>query len=122
MIFHFQVLISQYRKRNPLGSAFINAYESRPLMHYRMDKTRRYNTLTFVEAVSQEPAPHHDDLQAAYRIAGTKFLGKLKKLFLILDDDVGAKLQNKSAGSTGKNKRRASIDGPSQKRKMPASQ
>jgi hypothetical protein len=90
-------------------------------MHYRTDKTRRYNTLTFVDAVTQEPAPCHDDLQAAYRIAGSKFLGKLKKFFLVLDDDFAAKLQNKTSGPK-KNKRRASTDGPSQKKKMPSTQ
>jgi hypothetical protein len=117
------VLISQYRKRHPLGLAFLNAYESRPLLHLRADKTRRYSVLTFVEAVTQEQPPSHDDLQAAYRIAGSKFIGKLKRLFIVLDDDYAVKLQAKgSSGKFNKGKRRLSTDGPSTKKRVPSTQ
>jgi hypothetical protein len=115
-------LVSQFRKRNPLGSAFINAYEPRPLLHLRLDKTRRYSILTFTEAVTQEPHPGHDNLVAAYRIAGSKLIGKLKKLFIVLDDDVATKMQARSSGKGVKNKRRASLDGPSNKKRVPATQ
>jgi hypothetical protein len=87
-----------------------------------MDKTRRYSTLTFVEAVTQEPHPGHDELQAAYRIAGSKLIGKLKKLFVILDDDVATKIQTRASSKGGKNKRRASLDGPSNKKRVPSTQ
>ena len=115
-------MVSQFRKRNPLGSAFINAYESRPLLHLRLDKTRRYSALTFVEAVTQEPHPSHDDLVAAYRIAGSKLIGKLRKLFIVLDDDVATKIQTRGSGKGTKNKRRASLDGPSNKKRVPSTQ
>jgi len=115
-------LVSQFRKRNPLGSAFINAYESRPLFNFRLHKTRRYSTLTFVEAVTQEPNPSHEDLSHAYRIAGNKLIGKLRKLFIVLDDDVAAKLQSRGSGRGVKNKRRASLDGPSNKKRLPSTQ
>jgi len=117
-----KVLVSQFRKRNPLGSAFINAYEARPLLHLRMDKTRRYNVLTFTEAVTQEPHPSHKDLGAAYRIAGSKMIGRLKKLFIVLDDDVATKIQTRNSGKSGKNKRRASLDGPSNKKRGTSTQ
>jgi hypothetical protein len=92
------------------------------MLHLRIDKTRRYQALTFVEAVTQEPPPSHDDLQAAYRIAGNKLIGKLRKLFVILDDDVATKIQTRGSGKSNKNKRRASLDGPTNKKRVAATQ
>ncbi len=85
----------------------------------------RYNILTYVDAVTQEQPPRHEDLLAAYRIAGSKFQGRLKKLFLVRDDDMALKIQAKGHGGksgSGKNKRRASTDGSSQKKRLPSTQ
>jgi hypothetical protein len=92
------------------------------MLHIRTDKGRRYHALTFVEAVTQEPPPSHEDLQAAYRIAGNKLIGKLKKLFIVLDDDVAVKIQARGAGNKNKNKRRASLDGPRNNKRLASTQ
>jgi len=76
-----------------------------------------------VDAVTQEQPPRHEDLLAAYRIAGSKFQGRLKKLFLVLDDDMALKILAKGGKSgSRKNKRRASTDGSSQKKRLPSTQ
>jgi hypothetical protein len=100
----------------------VNAYESRPTLNVRPEKNRRPTPLSFVEAVTQDSTPTTEELIPAYRVAGDAFPGKLKRLFLVLDDDEAAK-QPHRAGAQKKKKRQASGEGSAEiKKKMPATQ
>ncbi len=107
----FQVLAERYRQKHPAGNAFVNAYEARPTLNVREEKHRRFITLGFVEAVSQDSIISTEELIPAYRVAGDGFPGRLKRLFLVLDDDVATQQPHKAAIQKKKNKRRASGDG-----------
>jgi hypothetical protein len=98
----------------------VTAYETRPQLHVRTERNRRFTPLSFVEAVCQDRHVPAEELRPAYRVAGDVFIGKMKRLFLLLDDDVAVK-QPAKAGSLKKNKRQASGDGASgSKKKAPA--
>jgi hypothetical protein len=106
-----------------MGTAHVNAYESRPTLNVRPERNRRPTPLSFVEAVGQDSTPTTTELIPAYRVAGDDFPGKLKRLFLVLDDDEAAKQPHKAGNQKKKNKRHASGEGPSDDRKkMPATQ
>ncbi len=113
-----------------MGSAFVNAYNSRPMLHLRQERNKRYDSYTFVEAVRLEEPPSHSELRGAYRIAGNSFRGKMRKLFIILADDHVPAASSppakaaKPGGKDGKaNKRKSSADASSATRKkMPSTQ
>jgi hypothetical protein len=88
----------------------VNAYESRPTLNVREEKHKRFITLGFVEAVSQDSIISTEELIPAYRVAGDGFPGRLKRLFLVLDDDEAAKQPHKANTQKKKNKRHASGD------------
>jgi hypothetical protein len=119
-----QVLAERYRHRYPMGSAYVDAYSSRPCLNVRSERNRRYTTLGFVEAVNQDSAPSTDELIPAYRVAGDGFIGRMKSLFLVLDDDVAVKQPQRAGAQKKKNKRQASGDNPSEtkKNKLPSTQ
>jgi hypothetical protein len=132
---YFQVLADRHRKQFPLGSAYINTYDPRPMLHLRTEKNRRYDSYSFVNAVSRESnPPTAEELRHAYHIAGGSFVGKLKEFFIILDDDKAKKPfkagPSKSAKTdktdktvkAGQGKRRASGEGGEAKKKVPATQ
>jgi hypothetical protein len=114
-----------------LGSAYVNAYSTRPRLHVRTERNRRYNSYSFVNSVCREPIPTQDELKHAYHIAGSSFVGQLKEFFLVLDDDQAKKgsgsggqsksAKNDKAGKGGK--RRASGDNSNEtKKKIPSTQ
>jgi hypothetical protein len=97
-----------------MGSAYVTAYDSRPILHVRPEQNRRFKPLTFVEAVCEDTKPTVEELLSAYRVAGDVFVGKMKRLFIILDDDVAVKQPAKAGNQKKqKNKRHASGDGTS---------
>jgi hypothetical protein len=120
----FQVLAERYRQRYPLGSAYVSAYEARPTLNVRQERKRRFISLNFVEAVAQDGTPTTAELVSAYRVAGDGFPGKLKRLFLVLDDDEAAKKPGSAEAQKKKNKRHASGEGSSgaSKKSLPATQ
>jgi hypothetical protein len=76
-----------------------------------------------VESVAQDSTPTTEELIPAYRVAGDAFPGKLKRLFLVLDDDEAARQPHRAGNQKKKNKRHASGEGSSEvKKKMPATQ
>ncbi len=103
-----------------MGGAYVTAYETRPQLHVRTERNRRFIPLSFVEAVCQDRHVPAEELRPAYRVAGDVFIGKMKRLFLLLDDDVAVR-QPAKAGNQKKNiKRQASGDGASgSKKKTP---
>jgi hypothetical protein len=126
---YVQVLSDRFRKRHPLGSAFVNAYNARPMLHLRSERNRRYDSYSFVEAVLQEETPTNLELKGAYRIAGKSFRGKLRKTFIVLQDDhvpeantPPAKAAKPGSSKDGKKKRRASDDNSTVKKKIPSTQ
>jgi hypothetical protein len=69
------------------------------MLHYRSERNRRYNSVSYVKAVCMEQVPPtYNELKHAYHLAGQSFVGKLKEVFLVLDDDM-AKKTSKSGGS-----------------------
>ncbi len=80
------------------------------MLNVKPEKNRRFVPLSFVEAVTQDTIPTTEELIPAYRVAGDGFPGKLKALFLILDDDEAAKQPWKSGVQKKQNKRHASGD------------
>ncbi len=109
------------------------------MLHFRPERNRRYSSISYVKAISREPTPPtFDELRHAYHLAGQSFVGKLKEIFLVLDDDQAKKVSN--AGGHAKNakanknvkegqksgqktKLRASNDNSSEvKKKVPATQ
>jgi hypothetical protein len=122
-IFFFQILAERYRQKFPMGSAYVTTYEARPMLNTRSERNRRHLALSFVEAVSQDPNPTLEELLPAYRIAGDAFLGKMRSLFLVLDDDT-AKKQPAKSGSQKKKKRQASGEGSieAKKKLLPSTQ
>jgi hypothetical protein len=111
-----KVLAERYRLKYPVGNAYVTAYEAWPALNVRQERNRRFIPLSFVEAVSQDGSPTTEELLPAYRVAGDAFLGKMRKLFIILDDDVAAKKPAK-AGSAKKKKRQASGEGSTSKKR-----
>jgi hypothetical protein len=103
----------------------VNAYESRPTLNVREEKHRRFISLSFVEAVSQDSIISTEELIPAYRVAGDGFPGRLRRLFLVLDDDEAAKQPAKASTLKKKNKRHASGDstgGGKTKKALPSTQ
>jgi hypothetical protein len=94
-----------------MGGAYVTAYEAYPQMHVRSERNRRFNPLSFVEAVSQDRYVAHEDLRPAYRVAGDAFIGKMKRLFILLDDDEAVRQPAKAANLKKKTKRQASGEG-----------
>jgi hypothetical protein len=79
-----------YLQENPQGQASVSSFTSRPHLTYRPSKTVRQISLTFCETVLNDdlPEPTSDDLEQAYRVAGTRqFKGQLRSTFMILSDD-----------------------------------
>ncbi len=124
--FLFKVLAERYRQRYPLGGAYVTAYEAYPQMHVRSERNRRFTALSFVESVSQDRHVAADELRQAYRVAGDSFLGKMKRLFILLDDDEAVRQPAKAATTKKKTKRQASGEGSSggsgNKKPMPSTQ
>jgi hypothetical protein len=79
-------------------------------LNIREEKHKRFISLSFVEAVSQDSIISSEELVPAYRVAGDGFPGRLKRLFIVLDDDEAAKQPAKAGGQKKKNKRHASGD------------
>jgi hypothetical protein len=61
------------------------------MLHVRAEKNRRHVALSFVEAVCQDKTIPQEDLRPAYRVAGEAFIGRMKRLFIVLDDDEAVK-------------------------------
>jgi hypothetical protein len=93
------------------------------MMHVRSERNRRFVPLNFVEAVCQDRYVPHEDLRSAYRVAGDAFIGRMKRLFILLDDDEAVRKPAKANVEKKKNKRQASGEGGSgTKKKMPSTQ
>jgi hypothetical protein len=106
-----------------MGTAYVSAYEARPMLHVRPERNRRLTELSFVEAVGQDTQPTVEELLPAYRVAGDAFPGRLRELFIVLDDDVSKNKPAKSGSQKKKNKRSASGDGPAERKKtVPSTQ
>jgi hypothetical protein len=107
-----------------MGGAYVTAYEAWPVLNVRQERNRRFNTLNFVEAVSQDSHPTVEELVPAYRVAGDAFIGKMKSLFLVLDDDEAVRQPAKSGNQKKKNKRQASGDSSvlNKKKSLPSTQ
>ncbi len=118
------MLADRYRQKHPTGSAYVSAYESRPTLNVREEKHRRFVSLSFVEAIGQDSIISTEELIPAYRVAGDGFPGRLKRLFLVLDDDEAAKQPAKTGTQKKKNKRHASGDstGGGKKKAVPSTQ
>jgi hypothetical protein len=109
-----------------MGTATVSAYESRPTLNIRQERNRRFTSLGFVEAVCQDTNPTTEELIPAYRVAGDGFMGRMRRLFIVLDDDEAVKQPGK-AGNQKKKKRHASGEGSSgssgsKKKPLPATQ
>jgi hypothetical protein len=76
--------------------------------------------------VSQDRYVAHDDLRPAYRVAGDASIGKMKRLFILLDSDEAVRQPAKAANVKKKAKRQASGEGGSgssgTKKKMASTQ
>jgi hypothetical protein len=94
------------------------------MLHVRQERNRRFQALNFVESVSQDTRPTVEELIPAYRVAGDAFIGKMKSLFLVLDDDEAVKQPAKSGNQKKKNKRQASGDNGvlNKKKSLPSTQ
>jgi hypothetical protein len=87
------------------------------MLHYRSERNRRYNSLNYVKAISMEKVPPtYDELKHAYHLAGQSFVGKLKEIFLVLDDDL-AKKTNKSGSKQAAKASKPTKDGKAIKRR-----
>ncbi len=80
--------------------------------------------LSFVEAVDQDKHVPLEELHPAYRVAGDAFIGRMKKLFLLLDDDAALKQPAKAGQQKKTTKRQASGEGGSgsKSKKLPSTQ
>jgi hypothetical protein len=123
---YFQILAERHRQRYPLGGAYVTAYESRPQLHVRNERNRRFVALGFVEAVDQDRHVPVEELRPAYRVAGDAFIGRMKRLFVLLDDDVAVRQPAKAGNQKKNSKRQASGEGASgssgPKKKLPSTQ
>jgi hypothetical protein len=122
-----QILAERHRQRYPVGGAYVTAYESRPQLHVRNERNRRFVALSFVEAVSQDRHVPVEELRPAYRVAGDAFIGRMKRLFILLDDDVAVKQPAKASNQKKTVKRQASGEGAAggssgSKKKLPSTQ
>ncbi len=119
-----QVLAERYRQKYPLGAAYVQSYEVRPVMNVRPDRNRRFQQLSFIEAINQDSQPTVEELLPAYRVASEGFIGQMRKLFLVLDNDEATNKPNKSGTQKKKNKRHASGEGSTElkKKSLPSTQ
>ncbi len=106
-------MAERYRQKFPLGSAYVNSYEARPTLNVRSERNRRHTSLSFVEAVSQDPNLTTEELIPAYRVAGDTFIGKMKALFLVLDDDEAKKKPGNAGSQKKKEKKKRQASGDS---------
>ena len=107
------MLGERYCQRHPTGAAYVTAYEARPVLNVRPERNRRFQPLSFVEAVGQDTQPTVEELLPAYRVAGDTFIGKMRRLFIVLDDDTAKTKPAQSGSQKKKIKRRASGEGRS---------
>jgi hypothetical protein len=73
-MFNFQVLAKRYQVKYPLGSAYVSAYKARPMLNVKQERHKRFISLCFVEAISQDSSPTTEELIPAYRVAAIAFL------------------------------------------------
>ncbi len=94
------------------------------MLNVKQERHKRFTALSFVEAVAQDSNPTVEELIPAYRVAGDSFIGRMKTLFIVLDDDEAVKQPWKSGSVKKKNKRHASGDNASgsKKKSLPATQ
>jgi hypothetical protein len=94
------------------------------MLNIKPKRHKRFVSLSFVEAIAQDSTPTTEELIPAYRVAGDGFIGRLKTLFVVLDDDEAAKQPWKSGNQKKKNKRHASGESSSgsKKKTLPATQ
>ena len=82
--------VKTYLQENPQGQASVSSFSSRPRFNFRPSRTVRQISLSYCETVLSDdlPEPSAEDLEQAYRIAGTRqFRGQLRSTFMILSDD-----------------------------------
>ncbi len=117
-------MAERYRQKYPLGAAYVMAYTSRPILNVRCEKNRRFTELGFVDSVCQDTHPTVEELIPAYRVAGDAFIGQMRELFVVLDDDEAVKKPAKAGSQKKKNKRQASGDSSliSKKKSLPSTQ
>jgi len=68
----------------------VSSFSSRPRFNFRPSRPVRQISLSYCETVLSDdlPEPSAEDLEQAYRIAGTRqFRGQLRSTFMILSDD-----------------------------------
>jgi hypothetical protein len=97
------------------------------MLNVKQERHKRFTALSFVEAVDQDRNPTVEELIPAYRVAGDGFVGRMKTLFIVLDDDEAVKQPWKSVNVKKKNKRHASGESASgasgsKKKTLPATQ
>jgi hypothetical protein len=83
--------------------------------------------LSFVEAVAEDRHVPAEELRPAYRVAGDAFIGRMKRLFILLDDDVAVRQPAKAGSQKKTAKRQASVERASggasgSKKKLPSTQ
>ena len=85
-----RVFASNHLAANPGSSVAVHGFESRPKLvtfpaRNSTDPSRTYN---FIEAVTLLPATFSDDgLAQIFKVVGARFVGELRSLFVVLDDD-----------------------------------
>jgi len=87
-----KVLGKRYQDNNPGSKMRIVSYESRPSLHLtpppesREKKIKRFN---FIEAVSKLPTCFSSsEVSTIMKAVGGKFIGKLRSLFVVINDDM----------------------------------
>jgi len=87
-----KVLGKRYQDNNPGSKMRIVSYESRPSLHLtpppdsREKKIKRFN---FIEAVSKLPTCFSSsEVSTIMKAVGGKFIGKLRSLFVVVNDDM----------------------------------
>ncbi len=96
------------------------------MLNVRQERNRRFQELSFIEAVSQDSQPTVEELIPAYRVAGDSFMGKMRQLFVVLDDDTAKGKPSQQGSQKKKNKRQASgegsASGDSKRKTLPSTQ
>jgi hypothetical protein len=114
-----KLLGKRYKDTNPGSSFQVIGFEPRPLLKITPPQDasdRRIKSFTFIEAVQKLPVSFsQDDWKSLYKQVGGKYHGKLKSIFVVLDDDKVKEFSSRG-GKRGRSPSRDSEAPPSQRR------
>lgn len=97
-----------YKERYPEGDAYVTGFVSRPVLRVTAVKGRNHRSHSFVEAIDKiapDLAVTFEDFPKAHNQARRRFQGRMKEVFLVIEDGPVQDQAGPSQGRPGEAKR-----------------